>query len=108
MVIDALVADWAESGKLYETMKEYGLTPLLWNDIASLYGYSKEEPSIEDFYLSVFETSLQHFLGAETALQADAYGLLKHWKDSGKFKESGLYRTLSEKAAEELSAPKHG
>ena len=108
MIIDALVADWTESdGKLYETMKEYGLDSLLWNDVASVYGYSKGNPGIEDFYLSVFETSLQHFLGSETVLQADAYGLLKHWKDSGKFKESGLYRILSEKAAEELSAPKH-
>ena len=107
MIIDSLVADYADDGELYETVKEYGLAQLLWNDIASLYGYSKENPSIEDFYLSVFETSLQHFLGTETTLQADAYGLLKHWKDSGKFKGSGLYKVLSEKAAEELSAPKH-
>lgn len=107
MVIDSLVVDYADDGELYETVKEYGLNQLLWDDIASLYGYAKENPSIEDFYLSVFETSLQHFLGAQTALQADAYGLLKHWKDSGKFKDSGLYKTLSEKAAEELSAPKH-
>ena len=107
MVIDSLVADYADVGELYETVKEYGLDQLLWDDIASLYGYLKETPSIEDFYLSVFETSLQHFLGTGTKLQADAYGLLKHWKDSGKFKDSGLYKTLSEKAAEELSAPKH-
>ena len=107
MIIDSLVADYADDGELYETVKEYGLDQLLWNDIASLYGYSKENPSIEDFYLSVFETSLQHFLGSATTLQADAYGLLKHWKDSGKFKDSGLYKTLSDKAAEELSAPKH-
>ena len=107
-IIDSLVTDWAENdGGLYEVVMEYGLDSLLWNDIASLYGYSKENPSIEDFYLSVFETSLQHFLGTETTLQADAYGLLKHWKDSGKFKDSGLYKTLSEKAAEDLSAPKH-
>ena len=107
MVIDSLVADYADDGEIYETVKEYGLDQLLWDDIASLYGYGKENPSIEDFYLSVFETSLQHFLGAETTLQADAYGLLKHWKDSGKFRDSGLYKTLSEKATEELSAPKH-
>ena len=107
MIIDSLVAAYADDGELYETVKEYGLDQLLWNDIASLYGYSKENPSIEDFYLSVFETSLQHFLGSATTLQADAYGLLKHWKDSGKFKDSGLYKTLSDKAAEELSAPKH-
>ena len=107
MIIDSLVADYADDGELYETVKGYGLDQLLWNDIASLYGYSKENPSIEDFYLSVFETSLQHFLGSATTLQADAYGLLKHWKDSGKFKDSGLYKTLSEKAVEELSAPKH-
>jgi len=107
MIIDSLVSDYADDGELYETVKEYGLDQLLWNDIASLYGYSKENPSIEDFYLSVFETSLQHFLGSATTLQADAYGLLKHWKDSGKFKDSGLYKTLSDKAAEELSAPKH-
>ena len=107
MIIDSLVADYADDGELYETVKEYGLDQLLWNDIASLYGYSKENPSIEDFYLSVFESSLQHFLGSATTLQADAYGLLKHWKDSGKFKDSGLYKTLSDKAAEELSAPKH-
>ncbi len=107
MIIDSLVADYADDGDLYETVKEYGLDSLLWNDIASLYGYSKENPSIEDFYLSVFETSLQHFLGPATTLQADAYGLLKHWKDSGKFKDSGLYKTLSDKASEELSAPKH-
>ncbi len=107
MIIDSLVADYADDGELYETVKEYGLDQLLWNDIATLYGYVKENPSIEDFYLSVFETSLQHFLGTETALQADAYGLLKHWKDSGKFRDSGLYKTLSDKAAEELSAPKH-
>ena len=107
MIIDSLVADYADDGELYETVKEYGLNQLLWNDIASLYGYSKENPSIEDFYLSVFETSLQHFLGSATTLQADAYCLLKHWKDSGKFKDSGLYKTLSDKAAEELSAPKH-
>ena len=107
MIIDSLVADWVDDGNLYETIKEYGLDSLLWNDIASLYGYSKEKPSIEDFYLSVFETSLQHFLGSAETLQADAYGLLKHWKDSGKFKDSGLYKILSEKAAEELSAHKH-
>ena len=107
MVIDSLIADYIEDGELCETVKEYSLDQLLWNDIASLYGYVKENPSIEDFYLSVFETSLQHFLGTETTLQADAYGLLKHWKDSGKFKDSGLYKTLSEKAAEELSAPKY-
>lgn len=107
-VIDSLVVDWAENkGVLYAMIKEYGLAPLLWDDIAALYGYSKENPSIEDFYLSVFETSLQRFIGAPTALQADAYGLLKHWKDSGKFKDSGLYKILSEKAAEELSAHKH-
>ena len=108
MIIDSLVADWVENdGGLYETIEEYGLDQLLWNDIASLYGYSKEKPSIEDFYLSVFETSLQYFLGSATTLQADSYGLLKHWKDSRKFKDSGLYKTLSDKAAEELSAPKH-
>ena len=107
MVIDSLIADYVEDCELCETVKEYSLDQLLWNDIASLYGYVKENPSIEDFYLSVFETSLQHFLGTETTLQADAYGLLKHWKDSGKFRDSGLYKTLSEKAAEELSAPKH-
>ena len=107
MIIDSLVADYADDGELYEMVKEYGLDQLLWNDITSLYGYLKENPSIEDFYLSVFETSLQHFLGYATTLQVDAYGLLKHWKDSGKFKDSGLYKTLSDKAAEELSAPKH-
>ena len=106
-IIDSLVADYADDGELYDMVKEYSLDQLLWNDIASLYGYSKENPNIEDFYLSVFETSLQHFLGSATTLQADAYGLLKHWKDSGKFKDSGLYKTLSDKAAEELSAPKH-
>ena len=97
MVIDSLVADYADDRELYETVKEYGLDQLLWDDIASLYGYVKENPSI----------ALQHFLGSATTLQADAYGLLKHWKDSGKFKDSGLYKTLSDKAAEELSAPKH-
>lgn len=108
MLIDILVSDLAESdGKLYETVKAYGLAPLLWKDIASIYGYSKEDPSIEDFYLSVFETSRQHFLGEETSLQADAYGLLKHWKDSGKFKDSGLYAKLSENAAVALSAHKY-
>lgn len=107
IIIDSLVADYADDGELYKTVKEYSLDQLLWNDIASLYGYSKEKPSIEDFYLSVFETSLQHFWGSATSLQPDAYGLLKHWKDSGKFKDSGLYKALSEKAAEELSAPKH-
>lgn len=107
MIIDSLVADYADDGELYDMVKEYSLDQLLWNDIASLYGYSKENPNIEDFYLSVFETSLQHFLGSATTLQSDAYGLLKHWKDSGKFKDSGLYKTLSDKASEELSAPKH-
>ena len=101
MIIDSLVADYTGGGQLYGTVKEYGVNQLLWNDIAFLYGYWKEKPSIEDFYLSIFETSLQHFLGTETSLQADAYGLLKHWKDSG------LYKVLSDKVAEDLSAPKH-
>ena len=107
-IVDALVIDEVENdGNLYNILKEYALNSVLWKEIASVYGYSKKEPSIEDFYLSVFETSLNHFIGQDELLSADAYGLLKHWKDSKRFKDSGLFSKLSEKAASELSAEKH-
>lgn len=107
-IVDALVEDDVnEGGKLFELLKKYNLEEILWDEISSVYGYYKEMPSIEDFYISVFESSLHRFIGKDVQLSSDAYGLMKHWKDSQKFKESGVFKEMSERAAIELSAEKN-
>lgn len=106
--IDSLVIDFLENdGKLYETLTKYNLVTVFWSDIASVYNYSKEKPCIEDFYLSVFEATLHRFLGENVELSSDAYGLMKHWKDSKKFKDSGVFREMSRNASIEFSVQKH-
>lgn len=106
-IVDSLVIDEETGGaKKYELIKKYDLVDTLWERIGNVYGYSADEPSVKDFCLSVFESSLNRFLDAESALTADAIGLIKHWKDSSAFKSNDIFKNLSEYAATELSAHK--
>lgn len=106
-IADALVIDEIKNdGKRYKLLEVYNLIGFIWNDFAEVYGYSSEKPSVEDFYLSVFESSLNKSLGEDSVLSADAISLLKHWKDSSKFREEGIYREISDYASEQLSAMK--
>ena len=107
-IVDALVLD-KEVGKAkkYELLKKYNLTDTLWKKIATVYGYNTKEPSVKDFCLSVFESSLKRFLNTDSSLSSDAIALLKHWKDSFSFKSNGVFKNLSEYASEQLSAQKN-
>ena len=107
-IVDALVLD-EEVGKAkkYELLKKYNLTDTLWKKIATVYGYNTKEPSVKDFCLSVFESSLKRFLNTDSSLSSDAIALLKHWKDSFSFKSNSVFKNLSEYASEQLSAQKN-
>lgn len=105
-MIDLLVRDNVNNNsKLIKKLEQCGVDKLLWHRIGSVYRYNSELPSIEDFYLSVFETSLCHFLGKNEILSPDAYTLLSHWKDSAGFNE--IYRFISQSAHGLMGEPIH-
>lgn len=106
-IIDALVIDeWTDEPTMYRILKDYKLSGAFWKRIYSTYKYTSDEPTLKDFSLSVFESSLNRFLDTNAILSSDAIGLLKHWKDSSKFRETGTFKAMSEYAEEQLSAQK--
>lgn len=100
-IVDKLAAECAaESNKLYKKINDCCLDGALWQNIAQEYGYMRDEPSIEDFCVAVFESSLARFEGKAEALSPAARALMRHWKDSSGFRPS--FEALSGMAENEL------
>ena len=77
-----------------------GLDGFLWQQVNRNYGYSSEEPGIEDFVLELFKSCYAMGTAGQFRLSVDALVFLKRWKDSRQFQDT--FEKLSDDCAEVL------
>lgn len=98
--VEGLLADLAgEKDDRLKLIDRVGLKEYLWNQMARTFGYHAEEPSIEDFAITLFKSAFEADLDGEGALNNEATVYFKRWKNSKKtdmdFAElSGKYASL--------------
>lgn len=105
-VLRALLQECADGrDDSYALVLECTLDGVLWQSVASQYGYAPAEPTLEDFALWLFDQSLSGFtlpeaVDPEGRKAAAAAVFFRGWQDS--VRHSPGFRVLSARAADTL------
>lgn len=91
---------------LYDLVEHCNLSDFLWQQVASLYEYRSEKPSIKDFAIELFKSCYSMGFdsplnGPEINLSSDALVFFKRWKDS--LTHQDVFKELSDEYAELLN-----
>ncbi|MCA1398427.1 MULTISPECIES: BREX-1 system phosphatase PglZ type A [unclassified Bradyrhizobium] len=82
-VVEALLGELAQ-GKddSLRLIGRVGLHEFLWDQIARIFGYRAEKPSIGDFAITLFKSCYQSAVGGETILTSEAMVFFRRWKNN--------------------------
>lgn len=85
----------------FQSLEKFGLISRFWRDLSRIFGYDSDQPHINDFAISLFESCYQLHLDEKANLLPEALILLNHWQDSAKYRES--FEFLSDRFAKLLN-----
>ena len=103
-VIEALLGELAEgSDDALRLMERAGLTDFFWKQVMNAYGYVSDEPDLEDFAITLFQSCYCRALGEDGKLNAEALLVFRRWKNNRH--GSDAFETLSRKYQEILRIP---
>lgn len=102
-VCEALLLELAHDGdEKFRLIQRCGLESFFWKQLQNTYGYTAENPSLQDFVLTLFQTGYQVGIEGETdLLSGDALIFLKRWKDNRMSQEP--FKILSGRCAFQLN-----
>ncbi|MBN9530325.1 MAG: BREX-1 system phosphatase PglZ type A [Alphaproteobacteria bacterium] len=82
-VVEALLAELAvgrdDSLRLIDRV---GLDGFLWDQMARIFGYRADKPSVGDFSITLFKSCYQTAVGGEPILTSDALVFFRRWKNN--------------------------
>lgn len=81
----------------WRLVERCNLVDAFWDILTVAYGYSAEDPSIEDFALTVFKSCYALALSEPASLSSEALVMFNRWKSSKHF--GGAFETLSHRFA---------
>lgn len=103
-VIEALLGELAEeSHDALRLMERAGLTDFFWKQVANAYGYASNEPDLEDFAITLFQSCYCRALGEDGKLNAEALLVFRRWKNNRHGADA--FEALSRKYQEILRIP---
>ena len=100
-VLEHLLAELSSNrDEKIKLINRCGLDGFLWEQMSRSYGYSSNEPGIQDFGIELFKSCYAMGTDGHVQLASDAIVFLKRWKDSRQFEAS--FESLSNECAEIL------
>lgn len=82
-VVEALLTELAEGREdSLRVIARLGLDDVLWEQMARIFGYRAERPSIGDFAITLFKSCYQTAIGGEPILTSDALVFFRRWKNN--------------------------
>jgi len=100
-LVEALLAELAEGKEdSLRLIGRVGLTEFLWEQMARIFGYRSDQPSVSDFAITLFKSCYQSAIGAAPILTADALVFFRRWKNNRNAGE--VFSKLSSEYAEVL------
>jgi len=104
LVLESLLDEHAlEKDDRFTLVLRCKLDSFLWDSLRRIYGYSSEEPGLQDFALCVFDSCFKSGIGEKGKLLSESIVFLNRFKDSRKFREA--FEVLSEQASDVLEIP---
>lgn len=101
-VVEALLAEIAEGrDDSQRLIGRVGLDGFLWDQMAQIFGYRAEKPSLGDFAITLFKSCYLSAVGGEPILTSDALVFFRRWKNNRNAAET--FAKLSADFAEVLS-----
>ena len=100
-VVEALLGELA-AGKddSLRLIGRVGLNEFLWDQMARIFGYRADKPSIGDFTITLFKCCYQSAVGGEATLTPEALVFFRRWKNNRNAEEA--FAKLSAEYAEAL------
>jgi uncharacterized protein (TIGR02687 family) len=103
-VIEALLGELAEEqDDILRLMSRANLTDLFWKQVSQDYGYRSDEPDLEDFVISLFQSAYHRALGEDGALNDEASLVFNRWKNARTSEDA--FASLSAKYQDLLNIP---
>lgn len=103
-VIEALLGELAVGkGDAQRLIERSGLADFLWKQVGYAYGYEPDEPDLEDFAITLFQSAYARVLGEDGALNAEALLVFRRWKNNRHWAEA--FETLSPRYQDLLKIP---
>lgn len=82
-VVEGLLTELAEGREdSLRVIGRIGLDAFLWEQMARVFGYRAERPSIGDFAITLFKSCYQGAVGGEPTLTSDALVFFRRWKNN--------------------------
>ena len=101
-ITEQILSDLAE-GELetpWKALERSNLVDAVWDMLSRAYGYNAEDPSIEDFALTLFKSCYALELGEAASLSSDVLVMFNRWKSNKHFGEA--FEKLSTRFADIL------
>ncbi|TGU46785.1 BREX-1 system phosphatase PglZ type A [bacterium M00.F.Ca.ET.152.01.1.1] len=82
-VVEALLAELSEGrDDSLRLIGRVGLSGFLWDQMAGIFGYRADKPSIGDFAITLFKSCYRSALGGDLILTSDALVFFRRWKNN--------------------------
>ena len=100
-VVEALLGELADvKDDSLRLIGRVGLNEFLWDQMARIFGYRADKPSIGDFAITLFKSCYQSAVGDEAILTPEALVFFRRWKNNRNAEEA--FAKLSAEYAEAL------
>lgn len=96
--VEGLLSDLAgEKDVRLKLIDRVGLQDFLWDQMGRIFGYHSEDPSLDDFAITLFKSAFESDLDDQGTLNNEASVFFKRWKNSKK--TDADFEKLSERFA---------
>tara|TARA_R110002110_G_scaffold364270_4_gene574103 strand:+ start:2106 stop:4607 length:2502 start_codon:yes stop_codon:yes gene_type:complete len=103
-VLEALLSNLAEERDDHcKLLSRCGLSDFLWKQVATNYGYQADNPDLEDFAITLFQSAYKLALGEDGKLNAEALLLFRRWKNNRHWTDA--FEALSKRYQDLLKIP---
>jgi len=88
-VVEALLGELAEGrDDAMRLIERSGLTEVFWKQVGNAYGYQPDQPDLEDFAITLFQSAYLRALGEDGKLNAEALLVFRRWKNNRHWEEA--------------------
>jgi uncharacterized protein (TIGR02687 family) len=103
-VVEALLGNLAEDRTNHiKLIARCGLVDFFWKQLGNAYGYQADEPDLEDFAITLFQSAYHRALDEDAKLNAEALLLFRRWKNNRHW--ANAFETLSGRFQDLLKIP---
>ena len=103
-VVEALLGELAEGrDDAMRLIERSGLTDVFWKQVGNAYGYQPDQPDLEDFAITLFQSAYLRSLGENGNLNAEALLVFRRWKNNRHLERA--FETLSARYQDILNIP---